>query len=160
MYTKSISNRLFSIMVTVLLVLPYASCSDDSKEDGGENNTTDVAVTGNVVTIGMSVATIEGYFNLNLITETYKNPEFGIEYAENPDFSYSFYEDTRDLVGHKSTTKLTNLDPNKTYYYRSYVRLSGNNLYLGKTKSFKTNDVKNLVTSVVIEDISFNRATT
>ena len=152
--------RMFSIMVAVLLVLPFASCSDDSKEDGGENNTTDVAVTGNVVKTGLVSAVIESYFNMNLIPASQSIDGYGIEYSEYNDFRTSEKEWADELVGRKATLSLYPRDicPGTTYYYRANVELKSGLNYKGVTRTFKTLDLNNVVSSVSATDISLTRA--
>lgn len=140
----------FSVMVllAICLSLSFVSCGGDDDEDGlstrpsadtGNDNTTDMAVTGGVVSVSQFSAIVNGYINLDqslvLLVQ-----DFGVEYSMSSDFRNSSYSEVSGYSGREFTVNLY-LRPNKTYYYRTYVhQITGAYVY-GKTMSFDSGTV-------------------
>ena len=134
-------------LLAISLCFGFASCGSDEDEDNqivpsadtGKDNTTDMAVTGGVVSVSQFSAIVNGYINLDqslvLLVQ-----DFGVEYSTSSDFKNSFYSKVPGYSGREFTVELF-LRPNKTYYYRTYIhQISGAYVY-GKTMSFNSSTV-------------------
>ncbi|MBQ9231150.1 MAG: fibronectin type III domain-containing protein [Prevotella sp.] len=96
-----------------------------SNVNTGKDNTTDMVVTGGLNTAGMTFAEVLGYTN---IPEEYKKEAakegfsfyVGVKYGESPNNlnkeAHTYYD------GRAFSVDITNLEANKTYYYRSFLR--------------------------------------
>lgn len=118
-----------SLMLGLLFIsMVFASCSSDSDGDGsktmGENNTTDVAVTGGVQETGMTFAVVKGFINF-IAPEAYASLgtlySYGVEYATSKDFSDAKTVYGGSVVGRSFTAKMKELRSNTQYFYRTYV---------------------------------------
>lgn len=118
-----------SLMLGLLFIsMVFASCSSDSDGDGsktmGENNTTDVAVTGGVQETGMTFAVVKGFVNFT-VPEAYASLgslySYGVEYATSKDFSDAKTAYGGSVVGRTFTATMKELRSNTQYYYRTYV---------------------------------------
>lgn len=131
------------ITLSILFVIVLSSCGNDKAEEIDDYATdTSIAVTGNPSAITPVSAEIVCKAN---ITQGAASYEIGVLYStdseELSDFSGKKIK-TKDLVGNAYKVTLTSLQPNTTYYYRSYVTTGGINNY-GKIKSFITQSVSN-----------------
>ena len=127
----------FALLI-VFTTLSLSSCGDDDISDG-PNNTADVAVTGKVSEIGSNYAVINGVVNLDKITAAYNSIEFGVEVSTIDDFSNSRRVSVYSLVGRALSVKVTGLQQNTKYYYRTYVHpASLSFVYYGSVSSFTT----------------------
>lgn len=118
-----------SLMLGLLFIsMVFASCSSDSDGDGsktmGENNTTDVAVTGGVQETGMTFAVVKGFVNFT-VPEAYASLgslySYGVEYATSKDFSDAKTAYGGSVVGRTFTATMKELRSNTQYFYRTYV---------------------------------------
>ena len=83
--------QIWSMMMLISMALPLmVACGGDDDGDnrnsGNNNKTTEVAITGQVTSLGVSYACIDGFVNLNMITSSYSSPKIGIEYSTSEDF--------------------------------------------------------------------------
>lgn len=121
---------LIGLVMMALISCGMIACSSGDDGDGGlgskagENNTTDLAVTGSVQATGMTFATIKGFINFS-VPEAYANLgdvySYGVEYAKNVDFSDAQYAHGGSVAGRAFTATLKGLTPNTKYYYRTYL---------------------------------------
>ena len=164
-------NMLFQTKRTFLLSLflglvALMSCSDDSEnKNHGEGNTTDVAVTGAVVQKTATTAEITGYLNLNLLPASHSAKEYGVEFVAEDDgkehlsgFVDHGAKEADEIVGRQITVELNHLSPNTTYKFRTYLELTGGVSYYGEYRTFKTEDLANLLSNPKVE-LSYNTAT-
>ena len=133
------------VTIVTLYCFCFLSCNGgDDNQNNGSDNTTDVAITGNVSKIGVTYAIIDGYVNLNQITASYNSQQIGIEISLDEDFKSAGVVKTNELVGNKISILIDTLSGNTKYYYRTIVKI--NNLsYYGEKRSFITNNFTNLV---------------
>lgn len=132
---------LFLTMLLGVVCVTLTSCGDDEPVPGGggEDNTTDVAVTGSVEELGADYAQISGLVNLNVITVSYSNVDIGVEVSTSSDFAGKMRFKATGLVGRAFTVKITSLRPETKYYYRTYVSVSTLSYdYYGITQTFTT----------------------
>ena len=141
------------IVLTVLMSMAVGcmtlmSCGDDDVAPSGgggntpgknaEQNTTDVAVTGEVSDINTLYAKISGVVNLDVITASYTNVKIGVEVSTTQDFANKQRTEAADVVGRKFSVYVF-LQPSTKYYYRTYVSVSSLSYdYYGETYSFST----------------------
>lgn len=135
------------IILSILTVGVFISCGDDSdsnpKSEEIDDYATDtsISVTGNASAITPISAEI--ICKANISQGGSASFELGVLYSSDSeklaDFSGSKVK-TKDLVGNAYKVTLSSLQPNTTYYYRSYVTTGGINNY-GKVKSFTTQSV-------------------
>ena len=140
-------------MVLLLLCAVFVSCSSDSEEE----DVKDSAVTGNAEMVKETSAIVKGYLNIDATFQMLIQ-DFGIEYSENEDFSYSKNCTASGYESPQFEVTLKDLSPNTKYYYRTYIhQLSGLYVY-GKTKNFITSPLvltfNTSYTKVLIEDNS------
>ena len=142
------------IMLTMLMsmavgCMTLVSCGDDDVAPSGgggntpgknaEQNTTDVAVTGEVSDINTLYAKISGVVNLDVITASYTNVKIGVEVSTTQDFANKQRTEAAEVVGRKFSVYVF-LQPSTKYYYRTYVSVSSLSYdYYGETYSFSTN---------------------
>lgn len=132
------------ITLSLLIVSVICSCSNDNGAEEIDDYATDtsIAVTGNPSAITPVSAEIVCKAN---ITQGAASFELGVLYSTNSeelaDFNGSKVR-TKDLVGNAYKVTLSSLQPNTTYYYRSFVTTGGINNF-GKVKSFTTQSVSN-----------------
>lgn len=159
---KSYSYLLAVIMSMAACGITFMSCGDDdpvvpseqSDSDGGnqnvepgsdaEQNTTDVAVTGTVSEVGIMYAQINGVVNLNLISTPSTNVEMGVEICTSQDFSSKKRTKAKEVTGRKFCVHVSQLEPQTTYYYRTYVCTSSLS-FVGDTYTFTTNALEDNV---------------
>jgi len=137
--------------LAVCACLCLCACGGDDKNDvttppsapssnTGSDNTADLAVTGGVLILGPSYASIRGYINVDQVSAMLVE-SFGIEYYTNAQSAH-FIAQTNKYTGREFAVDITGLKPNTTYYYRAFVKqLSGLTQY-GKVLSFTTEKVK------------------
>ena len=135
----------FCVTIVTLFCSCFLSCNGgDNDHNNGSDNTTDVAVTGDVSKIGVTYAIIEGYVNLNQITATYNSQQIGIEISSDEDFKSAKLVKTNELVGNKISVIFYNLNGDTKYYYRTIVKINSLSYY-GEKRSFITSNFSNLV---------------
>lgn len=135
-------KKILYLLVGVLC-LGIASCSkdDENGEDNvpgetiGSDNKTDLAVTGGLAEYGMSYADILGYVNVDPTIATYLE-SVGVEISLTEDFRTSEHINCNGLTGNQFSVTTERLEPNTTYFYRTYVQTGIYNY--GKTLSFTT----------------------
>ena len=160
MKKKNFLQMMVTITMAALISFSFISCSSDGDEEqnNGSYNTTDVAVTGNVLRLGVSYAFICGYVNLHLITTSYSSQQIGIELSDSEDFYYSNVTQTKELEGNKLTVMVENLNAQTKYYYRTFVKV--NDLkYYGEKRSFKTKDFSNFILTGNVSYLTSSSAT-
>ena len=132
------------ITLSILIVSVICSCSNDNGTEEIDDYATDtsIAVTGNASAITPVSAEIVCKAN---ITQGAASFELGVLYSTNSEELADFNGNkvrTKDLVGNAYKVTLSSLQPNTTYYYRSFVTTGGINNF-GKVKSFTTQSVSN-----------------
>ena len=132
--------------------------SNDVKQDNASNNKTDVAVTGNVVEVGVTYVSIDGYVNLSQITSSYTNSRLGVELSLDEDFKKANNYYTEDLEGNKINVVVGGLDGETKYYYRTCVKINNLNYY-GEKHTFTTKSFSNVTTTGEVTDLNFTSAT-
>ena len=132
------------IILSVLSASVLYSCGGDSDAEDMDDYATDtsIAVTGNSSEITPVSAEIVCKTN---ITQggTSSSIELGVLYSVDSEKLAEFNgskASTKNLVGNAYKVTLSSLQPNTTYYYRSYVTSGGINNY-GKIKNFTTQSV-------------------
>ncbi|MBO5614218.1 MAG: hypothetical protein J5905_06915 [Prevotella sp.] len=139
-------------MLISLFCICLSSCGGDgdSQDNGndGRNNTTDVAVTGSVSNIERESANISGYVNLNLITISYGECEYGVEIGSNMIKATS-------LIGRSFSITAKGLIPNHEYKYRTYVKVK-DITYYGNYNVFRTKSITNYLEDLDATNISFS----
>ncbi|MCH5307412.1 MAG: fibronectin type III domain-containing protein [Prevotella sp.] len=145
----------------VCLCLSIVGCSKDdgdgapSSPNGntGSDNTKDIAVTGSVEDITPQSASIKGYINVDQ-AQVMLIQDFGVEYSTSSSFYGSSYAQVSGYTGREFVVWVDDLEPNTTYYYRTYVHQLSGLYHYGQTLSFKTETVK-----PTISDVSYTQAT-
>ena len=135
-------------MLTVLLLVGaasvfMASCGDDDPVPGGggEDNTTDVAVTGTVEELGSTYAQISGVVNLNVISASYSSVKVGVEVSTEQDFVDKTRYIADGVIVREFSVRLTSLNPETKYYYRTFVSVSTLSFdYYGTIQTFTTEE--------------------
>ena len=127
-------NKVFFAITAFALLL---SCSPENKNENGENESDDLAVTGDVLEVTDRFATLTGYANLPM---ELGDAEVGIMYDKN-----QVFESAEKVVAtgldskNKFTVTVTGLEASTKYYYRSYV-MKGMAVKCGEVKSFTTKE--------------------
>lgn len=156
--------RMFVLAAFVpALACSLAACEPDNgggtgtggKEDGTEDVTSEIAVTGLVDKFGCTYADISGYANLNLLPVGSGNPVIGVEVVEakaetNEDAVQST---SGSLIGNIFTASFSNLSPATEYKYRSFVTYGGVTYYANKYNTFTTKGVVNVTSTGEASDI-------
>ena len=127
-------KSILPFMAMLMIITFLSSCSkddDNSREDSsgynldmGKGNTTDLAVTGGVQTLGMTYAKVLGYVN---ITSDYRSSAIannllfrvGILYGESEDNLTNSEIGTLD--DRTMSVTIRGLKAGKTYYYKTYL---------------------------------------
>ena len=149
--TIIIMKKLFYFLLMTIAITSFNACGSDDDDSGGsgvnsgasmgENNTTDLAVTGGVQTVGMTYATVKGYINFT-VPEAYANLgsvySYGVEYAKSSDFSDAKSVSGGNVTGKSFTATIKELEVNTKYYYRTYV----DNNRGSEVGTFTTNEFK------------------
>ena len=129
------------ITLSILFVNVLSSCGNDNANEIDDYATdTSIAVTGNSSAITPVSAEIVCKAN---IAQGAASFEIGVLYSTDSEKLAEFKGSkvrTQDLVGNAYKVTLTSLQPNTTYYYRSFVTTGGINNF-GKVKSFTTQSV-------------------
>lgn len=124
--------------ILYLLSALTISCHDDS--NGGSSNNNGVAATGEVTELWATSATIGGKANLDA-NGTGNIIDYGVEYSTNESFQSIIRVSAKGQPGESFSVRLSKLDPETNYYYRTYVSTGSSQGYQGKTKSFTTKSV-------------------
>lgn len=131
------------------------STGTGGEEDGTEDTTSEIAVTGLVDKLGCTYADISGYANLNLLSVGSGNPVIGVEVvkvdAANNDGAVQ--STAGSLIGNIFTVSFSNLSPATEYKYRSFVTYGGITYYGTKYKTFTTKEVVNVTSAGEASDI-------
>ena len=154
-------NKLWSIFLLVVVALPIiVACGSDDDEkqnnNNGSSNATIIAVTEGAM-VGATYAVVNGSVNLNMINIGSITLEYGAEVSQTEDFYNSIKTSTRELEGNKLKVLVRNLKSQTKYYYRVYLKASGN-YYYGATQTFTTKDYKNVFSASSISDITLTSA--
>lgn len=105
---------------------------------GGSDQGTEVAVTGDASEITENSAKISGTVNLGLITTSYSNVEYGVQYSLYAEFKpSSSYTQVNSQAGGSFSVYATDLQDGAKYWYRTYVKAQ-NHWYYGQTRTFTT----------------------
>ncbi|MCR5818655.1 MAG: hypothetical protein K6F89_06130 [Prevotella sp.] len=153
-------KKIIYLFLFAAISLTLIACGDDNSESKsetnlGEGNTTDVAVTGDVQSIGMTYATVIGYVNF-VTQEAYASLgtlyKYGIEYSTSPEFDNSQLVYGSSIVGRKFTVNISGLKTNTVYYYRAFV----DQVKATQNNTFTTKDISiNNYPEIRISDVSF-----
>jgi len=135
-----------------VFAMAFFSCSNDSGENDGSGNTTDIAVTGRITETGMTYALAEGYVNLDKLTAGYESAEIGIG-VKSSDSDREQYFKTQGVEGRKISVMLSSLNPATTYTFRTYVRI-GSIYQYGEQKTFTTKEGRGIATTGTAKDIA------
>lgn len=145
------------------LACSLAACEPDNgggtgtggKEDGTEDVTSEIAVTGLVDKFGCTYADISGYANLNLLPVGSGNPVIGVEVVEaKAETNDNAVQSTAgSLIGNIFTVSFSNLSPATEYKYRSFVTYGGITYYGNKYNTFTTKEVVNVTSTGEASDI-------
>lgn len=135
-------------MLSLLAAGFFCSCGGDSDAEEIDDYATDtsIAVTGSSSAI--TPVSAEIVCKANITQGGSASFELGVMYSTDSEKLADFNGNkvkTKDLVGNAYKVTLSSLQPNTTYYYRSYVTFGGINNY-GKVKSFTTQSVANPTT--------------
>lgn len=157
-----IIKNLFTLTALVIIAV-LSSCTSDN-DDIDTGNTSDIVVTGNVIDVFSTYASVYGYANPSQLPKNVTDAYMSIQMSDDPTmknairsilmvplkFGKSASENTVSNV-------LSGLGPNKTYYYRTFVYANNDEYYYGEIKSFKTKGMVNVVTSCNVKDITTNK---
>lgn len=132
-----------------------AGGGNGSEEDGTEDTTSEIAVTGLVDKFGCTYADISGYANLNLLPVGSGNPVIGVEVVEADAGSNdnAVKSTSGSLIGNIFTASFDNLSPATKYKYRSFVTYGGITYYGNKYKDFTTKNVVGITSTGEVSEI-------
>lgn len=157
-------QELLFLLVMGFSLFALQACGSDDKEGGEEpfddpsENTGNIAVTGEVVSYGITYAEIAGYANLSLLPVGTGNPEIGVEIIPSSDNAGAVRQETAEsLTGNEFTVGFRSLSPCTEYKYRSFVRYGGLTHY-GEFHTFVTKDVISVTTTGEASDITYSSA--
>lgn len=130
------------------------------EEDGTEDTTSEIAVTGLVDKFGCTYADISGYANLNLLPAGSGNPVIGVEVVEaNAETNDNTVQTTAgSLIGNIFTVSFSNLSPATEYKYRSFVTYGGITYYGTKYNTFTTKEVMALTSASEASEVTMTSA--
>ncbi|MBE6292703.1 MAG: hypothetical protein E7091_09900 [Bacteroidales bacterium] len=147
------------------LALSLAACEPENgggtgtggEEDGTEDVTSEIAVTGLVDKFGCTYADISGYANLNLLPAGSGNPVIGVEVVEAKAESNdnAVQSTSGSLTGNIFTASFSDLSPATEYKYRSFVTYGGITYYGNKYNTFTTKEVVNVTSTGEASDIKY-----
>ena len=144
------------------LTLSLAACEPENggEEDGTEDTTSEIAVTGLVDKFGCTYADISGYANLNLLPAGSGNPVIGVEVVEaKAETNENAVQATAgSLIGNIFTVSFSNLSPATEYKYRSFVTYGGITYYGTKYNSFTTKEVVGITSTGEASEIKIKSA--
>lgn len=146
--------KLFILSATGIL----CGCSDDDKKYIEEiiDNTTDIAVTGDVDSYGVTYAYLRGLANLSLMPTG--SGEIGMEISVSDDDSSIHQQTSSSLSGNTFVVEFCNLSPNTEYNYRSFVRYNENTHY-GEYRKFTTKKLSDVTITGEAIDVTHSSAT-
>ena len=155
--------RMFVLVAFVpALVFSLAACEPENggEEDGTEDTTSEIAVTGLVDKFGCTYADISGYANLNLLPAGSGNPVIGVEVVEaKAETNENAVQSTSgSLVGNIFTASFSDLSPATEYKYRSFVTYGGITYYGTKYNTFTTKEVVNVTSTGEASEIKIKSA--
>ncbi len=147
---------LYYAMAVMLMVATACSKDDENGPNKGQDNTTDMAVTGGVNDVsldnyGLFVAEISGYVN---VTDELKmaigmTPVLGVELSTSssfPEGETAKYTTQRLEDNRKFTITARGLNEKTTYYYRTFLTEA----IFGKTESFTTPSFESAISKIEI----------
>jgi len=147
---------LYYAMAVMLMAVTACSKDDENGPNKGQDNTTDMAVTGGVNDVfldnyGLFVAEISGYVN---VTDEMKmaigmTPVLGVELSTSssfPEGGTAKYTTQRLEDNRKFTITATGLNEKTTYYYRTFLTEA----IFGKTESFTTPSFESAISKIEI----------
>ena len=148
-------KTMFAFLRTMMLVaivpalaVSLVACDPENgasggNEDGNEDTTSEIAVTGLVDKFGCTYADISGYANLNLLPAGSGNPVIGVEVvkADAESNGNAIKSTSGSLIGNIFTVSFSNLSPATEYKYRSFVTYGEITYYGTKYKTFTTKEV-------------------
>ena len=144
---------LMAFIVATFLSTGIQSCSseDDTDDvnisdnntssDFGVNDTINKAVTGGISKVGMTYANVFGYtnkFDMMTLIDIKENGFIGVEYGDSED-ALTNRARCNTIEGRTLNIKISNLLPNKKYYYRTVIELNGVREVGEKVGHFNTN---------------------
>ncbi len=137
-----------------------AGSGNGSEEDGTEDTTSEIAVTGLVDKFGCTYADICGYANLNLLPVDSGNPVIGVEVvkADAESNENAVRSSSGSLIGNIFTVTFEGLSPATEYKYRSFVTYGGITYYGDKYKTFTTKEVVGLTSAGEVSDVTITSA--
>ena len=139
------------------LAFSLAACEPENggEEDGTEDTTSEIAVTGLVDKFGCTYADISGYANLNLLPAGSGNPVIGVEVVEaKAETNENAVQSTASsLIGNIFTASFSDLSPATEYKYRSFVTYGGVTYYANKYNTFTTKEVVDVTSTGGASDI-------
>ena len=149
-----------SMVITVFLSICFSFMAWSGADGNlGEDNTTDVAVTGSVSELEVSSVSINGYVNLDQAMLMLLK-EFGVEYSIYSDFRSSSVAKVSGYSNREFSVRISGLKPKTKYYYRTYVQSVSEMYFYGTIETFTTNNVTISVTpSYTMAEISPDDAT-
>ena len=150
------SNHIITSRFLILFSLAvFVSCVKPEMEDSSAN----ASVTLGATHISCISVVLSGKANLGKTTGA--DLKMGIMYSESSGVLPSnsvMVEATKIEAEYNYSISISNLAPNTTYFYRSYVYQGGENTY-GDIKSFTTKSVESLVKTYDATEVGTTRAT-
>ena len=157
--------RMFVLAAFVpALAFSLAACEPENgggtgtggEEDGTEDVTSEIAVTGLVDKFGCTYADISGYANLNLLPAGSGNPVIGVEVVDaKAETNENAVQSTAgSLIGNIFTVSFSHLSPATEYKYRSFVTYGGITYYGTKYNSFTTKEVVGITSTGEASEIT------
>ena len=157
---SSYMKKYFSALVTLALLFFGAACvpqETNTSETGDEEGKTEISkapsVTVGADNISAISVVLKGKANLN--NSAASDLKVGFQYSKSagilPSNSISLEAEDADAEYHY-TTSITGLEPETTYYFRSFVRQNNVDLY-GETKSFTTKNVASLLETLDASEV-------
>ena len=154
-----IIKNLFTLTALVIIAV-LSSCTSDN-DDIDTGNTSDIAVTGDILKVSSTYAAVYGYANPSQLPKTVTEAYMGFQVSDDPTMKNPKRSLLMEPLEFSKSTKenaiadqLSGLGPNKTYYYQTFVYANNGEYYYGEVRSLKTKGMVNVVTSCSVKDIT------